>query len=341
MKSKKKDREKCAATRHPHFFKVLLGDFTQRLKIPPNFLKHIFKEAAMQATLKGPSGRHWQVELVKDMKGTFLASGWENFVKDHTLKEHEFLVFRYDGDLNFTVLIFDTTACEREDVFSPKCNGTSTIGEVKKKRGRPPKQSSDVVRVIKTEPSESDLTALAINNCHRENQLQVDSSKSVLLEVRRSRISSPLKIKQETVELSTCVVRSPARSRKGYVSKRRPVTDEERLKASEAASKFTSPFPYTVMCMTTMHVSKPYMLRFPTSFSRPNLPRDKTKIVLRDPSGKAWLVVYIPSTRDRLSGGWCAFARGNHLEEGDYCAFEIIGPMELRVHVFRVVEEIG
>ena len=78
--------------------------------------------------------------------------------------------------------------------------------------------------------------------------------------------------------------------------------------------------------------------RFPTGFSRQHLPRERTEVTLRDPDGRAWSVLYIPNTRDRLSRGWCAFARGNCLEEGDCCVFELFGAAEFRVHVFRVVE---
>jgi len=63
---------------------------------------------------------------------------------------------------------------------------------------------------------------------------------------------------------------------------------------------------------------------------------------LEDPNGKPWTVAYVPGERDqrdRLSIGWAAFALGNNLEEGDYCVFELIAPVEMRVHIFRVVEE--
>lgn len=80
------------------------------------------------------------------------------------------------------------------------------------------------------------------------------------------------------------------------------------------------------------------MQRFPTGFSRQHLPRERTDVVLRDPGGKVWSVLYIPNTRDRLSRGWCAFARGNCLEEGDYCVFELVAAAEFQVHIFRVVE---
>lgn len=49
--------------------------------------------------------------------------------------------------------------------------------------------------------------------------------------------------------------------------------------------------------------------------------------------------MFIPGLRNWLSGGWPAFARGNNLEEGDICVFELVGPIEFHVHIFRVVDE--
>lgn len=36
---------------------------------------------------------------------------------DHNLGIGDFLLFQYDGDLNFVVLVFDQTSCEKEDTF--------------------------------------------------------------------------------------------------------------------------------------------------------------------------------------------------------------------------------
>jgi hypothetical protein len=38
-----------------------------------------------------------------------------------------------------------------------------------------------------------------------------------------------------------------------------------------------------------------------TGYSRQHLPREQTDVVLRDPGGKARVVLYIPNTRNRLS----------------------------------------
>ncbi|XP_026666185.2 B3 domain-containing protein Os01g0723500-like [Phoenix dactylifera] len=339
MAGKRQQRSSRTLVRKPHFFKVLLGDFGQRLKIPPNFLKHISMEASRRVTLQGPSGSKWYVQLTKNIEGAFLTAGWPKFVKDHSLKEHEFLVFQYEGSMHFTVLIFDTTACEREDVLTVRPHRSSKSSNDRNKRGRPLKISLDVGCYVKKEASESELTDLR-NDRHAPNQLQVHYSNSI----QGRRMSPPIpcgdvKIKTEDDELPICMIGSPTRQYRGYVSRRRPVTAEERAKAREDANSFTSIFPHMIMRMTAMSVYRTYMLRIPAWFSRAHLPRKRTNLVLRDPNGKAWVVVYIPCSRDRLSGGWSAFSRGNNLEEGDYCAFELVGPVEMRVHIFRVVEE--
>ncbi|XXG42073.1 hypothetical protein AAC387_Pa01g2422 [Persea americana] len=103
-----------------HFIKILMGDFSQRLRIPPDFVKHIVMDASQTAKLKVPRGRSWRVELSKMVTGTYLQDGWPEFVKDNSLKVSDFLLFEYDGNRHFTVRIFDKTACEREEVIT--CN---------------------------------------------------------------------------------------------------------------------------------------------------------------------------------------------------------------------------
>jgi B3 DNA binding domain len=102
-------------------------------------VKHIdiVKEAGSNtALLEGPTGRTWYVSIEKNTEGVFFTNGWSKFVQDHGLKEHEFLVFQYNGDVHFSLLIFDTTACEREDFGF--CNGKLDVvyadGEREKKR---------------------------------------------------------------------------------------------------------------------------------------------------------------------------------------------------------------
>ncbi|TKW16519.1 hypothetical protein SEVIR_5G304500v4 [Setaria viridis] len=385
----------AAGERRPHFFKVLMGDFKKRLKIPPDFCKHIpweasrkartLKEASMAATLEGPSGQTWLVVIRRSAEGTFFTSGWPKFVRDQALRELEFLVFRYDGDTHFTAMVFDTTACEREDLL---LGGDPRRRRESKKRGHAAKgPSRDAKRTrkdssvgkemvpyratpgdrqlqvacsnwtpepaagaVKTEVEDADELALCVvipaptpppqpqqddpaPTRRRGPQPQEDGGavKTRSIHEHPQAAAAALAAAAENIPASV-------RRYKGYVSRRRPVTGAERQRAMELAYAFRSSLPYCVVRMSTMHVYYSFMMRFPTGFSRQHLPRERTDVVLRDPGGKAWVVLYIPNTRDRLSRGWCAFARGNCLEEGDYCVFELVGAAEFRVHVFRVAE---
>ncbi|CAB4308161.1 unnamed protein product [Prunus armeniaca] len=95
------------------FFKILLGDFSQRLRIPPKFVKNFNVRPLHKCALSGPSGIRWTVELEERENGLFFQDGWQGFVKDHHLEDGDFLVFKYDGESKFKVTIYDRTACEK------------------------------------------------------------------------------------------------------------------------------------------------------------------------------------------------------------------------------------
>lgn len=70
------------------------------------------------AVLVGPSGNSWFVNLILAENGLFLIDGWSDFVKDHFLEHGDSIVFRYDGDLNFTLQVFDRSMCEKQGAFT-------------------------------------------------------------------------------------------------------------------------------------------------------------------------------------------------------------------------------
>ncbi|XP_042495566.1 B3 domain-containing protein Os01g0723500-like [Macadamia integrifolia] len=98
-----------------HFFKIMLPGFCTRLRIPPDFVKHISPEAYELATLEDSTGSQWPIKLSKTTEGTYLEDGWQDFVKDHSIDEYNFLLFGYDRNTCFSVNIFDKSACETSD----------------------------------------------------------------------------------------------------------------------------------------------------------------------------------------------------------------------------------
>ncbi|KAJ1689514.1 hypothetical protein LUZ63_013669 [Rhynchospora breviuscula] len=317
---------------NPHFFKILVGDFTQRLKIPPNFVKHLqeditakpsssLRPPTITASIEGPTGSMWHVELEKTTTGMVFTTGWSKFVEDHSLKEHDLLTFRYNGCMSFTVLIFDKTACEKE------------YGDDDGVSGNDGRQTRLWPRKLNFGEGKS------------EDQLRA-KEKSV-----PSTEHNVIDIETEDEENVTGVETSTRKRKKGFVrgkrtckplSKRRPVTEKEKLNAQKAAQSFASKNPYFVIRLKSSHIySRSMTLRLPAEFSRRFLPRSKTEVVLHvSGNSNTWSVAYLAyvADRDQLSRGWSSFVRDNSLEEDDYCAFELVKSAEFFVHIFRVSE---
>ncbi|CAI8584222.1 unnamed protein product [Vicia faba] len=106
-----------------HFTQFLRSDFHQQLALPKTFSDNIKKNLPESVTLKGPSGMLWNIELTTRDDTFYFRHGWKQFVKEHSLKENDFLVFKYNGESLFEVLIFDSESlCEKAACyFVRKC----------------------------------------------------------------------------------------------------------------------------------------------------------------------------------------------------------------------------
>ncbi|XP_039121998.1 B3 domain-containing protein Os01g0723500-like [Dioscorea cayenensis subsp. rotundata] len=314
--------------RKPHFFKVLLGDFSQSLRIPVEFLKHISTATSKSFTLQGPSGRCWNAELSKRNKGTFLCGGWAEFAEDHALREYEFLVFRYDGDFCFTVMIFGVNACEREDLFKVIQRKRRKLCEVK---DRHVESSLDVGRVL--------IRAQVIEKEVQHDNVSVlapDADRGNCSE--RSETTKDVKIKSECGDPPVELIASPKKVyKRSCLRNSQFVIHEERSEAQEAANSFTTNFPFTTVKICRSHIAQKFPMRLPRAFSHTHLPRKKAILIIRDPNMKSWEVTHIPREGhcDRLSAGWHNFCHGNDLKLGDICVFELVKPCQLNAHIFR------
>ncbi|MBA0707040.1 hypothetical protein Golax_019122 [Gossypium laxum] len=64
--------------------------------------------------LSVPSGAVWKVELTKSDGKIWLENGWLEFSNHYSLDIGHLLVFRYVGNSNFHVIIFDKSASEMQ-----------------------------------------------------------------------------------------------------------------------------------------------------------------------------------------------------------------------------------
>ncbi|GMI68864.1 hypothetical protein HRI_000555700 [Hibiscus trionum] len=100
----------------PHFFKIFLEDTIRdkKLGIPKKFMKKYGNGLSNSVLLTVPSGDTWHVELTRSDGVVWLQNGWQEFVEFYSLKNGYFLVFKYEGNDTFFILIFDMSASEIE-----------------------------------------------------------------------------------------------------------------------------------------------------------------------------------------------------------------------------------
>ncbi|KAL4595853.1 hypothetical protein ACB092_12G122100 [Castanea dentata] len=114
---------RCKGRTPSHFFKIILPSTIQHMKlsIPEKFVREFGDELSAVAKLTVPYGRSWQVGLEKADKNIWFCDGWKDFVKYYSICYGYFLVFEYQGNSNFHVLVFDKTATEIQYPLSNNC----------------------------------------------------------------------------------------------------------------------------------------------------------------------------------------------------------------------------
>lgn len=81
--------------------------------IPDQFVQKFRRQITRTVKLESRNGNTFDVHVTEDLHKLVLQSGWEVFVNAHGITMGDFLVFNYDGNSRFKVLIFEPSGCER------------------------------------------------------------------------------------------------------------------------------------------------------------------------------------------------------------------------------------
>ncbi|KAH7679306.1 B3 DNA binding domain-containing protein [Dioscorea alata] len=250
--------------RSPHFFKIFMPQLhSQQLVVPSGFLKHMEGDLAETLSLIGPSGNQWDVNLMKRGSTMELDKGWGEFVVDHSLTTGDFLVFRYDNDSHFTVLIFDQNSCEKETAFSAKpSKPTIDHGRSKSKPKVKMPEANQEAQNNSKRKRESDACANATKKLNKSDlsiedqsyssdgafssSLSASTSSDANDESKRRKVRPTVSSKKGTKE-------SPAMQGESFSaplkSQRRQVTQAELDRALQMSKSFKSAYPFTRLVM--------------------------------------------------------------------------------------------
>ncbi|XP_058180022.1 B3 domain-containing transcription factor VRN1-like [Rhododendron vialii] len=307
----------------PHFFKIIHSPH-QNLKIPRKFATTYGKDLSNHVFLKVPSGMVWKVELIKSNEDAWLCNGWKEFAEHYSVCFGHFLVFRYDGDSSFHVIIFDMTASEIEYPFS------ATRGDEIDANHMRDLQVTDTEDIEEDDCGKITSTKLKLPIPNKKEAVKRQESRRGLSVAKRLR-HCPFTVKK------------PFSSSNG---KSRPL---------ERAIAFRSANPYFTKIMSPSYVSTGYtfvsfqfrsnpsviiqqiffeILQYlPTEFSKENLSEKTEKVVLQSANGGEWPVKCHYEGRSRYFLYWKSFVQANNVNVGDVCVFELIKSSEPRLNV--------
>ncbi|MCL7029524.1 hypothetical protein MKW94_027092 [Papaver nudicaule] len=291
------------------FFKVLLEEDEFRMRIPEAFLSRISRKSQSreQAVIKGPSGAHWVTEVNKSRDGIFLEIGWEVFVRENGLRMYDFLVFKYHGNMRFSVKVFNMYGVPREECFTPvhssPSSGCPPVGRPLRSRER---------RFVEVEQQRRRQDG---------NESDEDDNED--------------EVPRKTLKLSS--------SRK---KRRQSIDAREYARANEIEHRFASrsSFPFFRVILQPAYLRCNY-LPIPVAARRAYFPDDLKTVKVKYSDGRSWKLGILHSKRGiRLSSGASKFIKkktGLNLKLGDVCVFEIVEKrshqLVLQVNVSRRV----
>ena len=84
--------------------------------IPAKIVQYIPKEHLdyRKAIVSGPLGKVSPIELEMNQSGVFFRGGWSQFLVLHGITEDNSLLLRYEGNMVFTVKVFEPDGCQRK-----------------------------------------------------------------------------------------------------------------------------------------------------------------------------------------------------------------------------------
>ncbi|WCJ19559.1 B3 domain-containing protein Os11g0197600 [Euphorbia peplus] len=323
---------------NPKFFKIILQDTIQdaRLAIPRKFVKEHRDCLSSRITIKVSDGTLWKMELLMGHNyEAWLQQGWKEFEEYYSLQHGFLLLFKYEDGSNFHVIIFDTTLLEIEYPKKPDSStnldkNPSFIPNLDK---NPSFFSSDLDEnpsfIPNLDQNPSFIPKLDKNPSFSSPDL--DKNRSFISDLEQNPSSGPKLDGFITVDDSD----EENLDIEGVSGK----SEGKRIsRALETADKFSSTNPWFKVVLKSTR-GRLFSLCMPIGFIREHIDCNLETVILKVEGGKCrWpttLNLYLKKSSARLSAGWSAFVKDNHLKDKDVCVFELVAKNELKVHIFR------
>ncbi|KAL6847031.1 hypothetical protein ACP4OV_022884 [Aristida adscensionis] len=320
------------------FFKLMTGDFAQRISIPENFQNNLKGQITKGFNLKAPSGQTWRVGVRKDANELFFMSGWGDFASANELQENDFLIFTRRGNYSFDVLIFDSSGCEKVQCFFTAKKHPCMHKHSENTAGQ------QAERCILSDSDDSN-TSLRLN----ESTHKASTSKKMRGQIKPRKEfefpnSSNYKIKREAIDDAEQSNIWHADSNYYYSRSANSLTGDEREEIFSLVS-IQPGNPAFVTVLQKSHVGrKNNMLVIHHEFAAEHLEgRSHDILLLRPNRAEKWYVKYYhgKDTRGFNCRRWVKFVCDNGLRKDYICVFELIKGAKKSTMIVHIIKKVG
>ncbi|PKA60952.1 B3 domain-containing protein [Apostasia shenzhenica] len=334
-----------------HFSKLMFGDFSNSMVIPKKFMDYFSGELLEAVELKVPSGNIWHVSLRKTNDGAALECGWRKFIEDHDIQENDTLVFKYDGNSSFFVLMFDQGGCEKAAAHCPKrwnpvfnfCESPPGKSSQRRANGFPRYTSQELLpsfddEMLKARKSSQDKH-VRLGSKFRK----ISSNKKQLVpsndEETLNGLDSMTTEGTESPSTEVCLD-NQSNFKDVIMSKRLHLTAEEKSKVLSFVETIQTDKPYFVSFMVRTSILKRFYMSIPMKFAEEYLPQtSQLALLLLPEKTRSWSVQLLVQKQSvGFSCGWKEFVKDNNLKVGNVCLFELLGIQDgvtVIVHINR------
>ncbi|KAF3438878.1 hypothetical protein FNV43_RR17153 [Rhamnella rubrinervis] len=311
-----------------------------KLCFPPKFVEEHARNLPDMIVLEVADGEKWDVKLKKgddDRGEVWLSKGWSEFAKFYSIQSGYLLLFTYEGNFHFHVIIFDKCAMEIDYPSSFHCKEEY--------------DSDASLQILEDFPTyrkrKRNNRAAPIDQCLRPHKRNLTDRKGT--EARKAKATVPKRNLSESTGGLKFPKQKGRRKHGIFMSSTKKAQQSEvsrlhlQASASEIAKDFKSDYPFFTVPMQATYARGLYM-NIPLTFVENYLGNKDAEFNIRDSNGRTWAVGYVYKLagrpRGKFEAGWKKFVRDNDVEIGDVCVFELInmdhhqGVNLLQVHIF-------
>ncbi|KAI4330309.1 hypothetical protein MLD38_028607 [Melastoma candidum] len=316
-----------------HFFRLILPDDirNRNLRIPTKFAKKHGSDLSDSIRLKVPSGFVWEVKLCRKDMDILMQDGWAEFMEHYRICHGSFIVFKYIGGSQFSVVIFDLTACEIEYPIEPvfRVEGVDLANQPLSMPERDNIQDKEVPIILL---DDNEGHAEMLGNHIVSKQCPHSTVVKVVNGLRAANYLSSMDVPDldvelrgvRTIEIIDCHpgARPCQETRTSYIG------NLERSAALAKVFSFRRDIPSFVVLPGLSHSE--YYLYVPEKFIMPRIPGigDCKDVNIYLPGLRMWTIGF------HSGKGWRQFAMDNNLKAGDACVFELMKRSVVTYHSF-------